>query len=119
MNYPRRPLGEILRLTAADVPDRPATAFLGANLTWEEIKESSDRLATALAGTGIAKGDRVGIMLPNCPQYVIAAFAILRIAGIVVNVHPLSPPPQIAVPAAHSPLPLLLTPHLLLPPPLP
>ena len=115
MNYPRRPLGEILRLTAADVPDRPATAFLGANLTWEEIKESSDRLATALAGTGIAKGDRVGIMLPNCPQYVIAAFAILRIGGIVVNVNPLYTPREIAVVAADSGMRVLLTLDVLAP----
>ncbi|PYQ50850.1 MAG: long-chain fatty acid--CoA ligase, partial [Acidobacteria bacterium] len=49
MNYPRRPLGEILKLTASDVPDRPATAFLGATLTWAEVKERTDRLATALA----------------------------------------------------------------------
>src|SRR5918911_1031030 len=81
MNYPRRPLGEILRLAAADVPDAPATAFLGATLTWAEVKQRSDKLATALARAGIAKNDRVGIMLPNCPQYVIAAFAILRIGA--------------------------------------
>lgn len=109
MNYPRRPLGEILRLTAADVPDRPATAFLGAHLTWAEIRKLSDRLATALARSGISKGDRVGIMLPNCPQYVIAAFAILRIGGIVVNVNPLYTPREIVVVAADSGMRVLLT----------
>ena len=108
MNYPRRPLGDILRLTAADVPDRPATAFLGAHLTWAEIKERSDRLATALARFGIAKGDRVGIMLPNCPQYLIAAFAILRIGGIVVNVNPLYTPREIQVVAADSGMRVLI-----------
>jgi len=109
MNYPRRPLGEILGLSAADVPDRPATAFLGAHLTWAEIKERSDRLATALARFGIAKGHRVGVMLPNCPQYVIAAFAILRIGGIVVNVNPLYTPREIAVVAVDSGMRLLIT----------
>jgi long-chain acyl-CoA synthetase len=115
MNYPRRPLGEILRLTAADVPDRPATAFLGAHLTWAEIRKLSDRLATALARSGISKGDRVGIMLPNCPQYVIAAFAILRIGGIVVNVNPLYTPREIVVVAADSGMRVLLTLDVLAP----
>src|SRR5213075_118788 len=74
MNYPRRPLHEILRITAAEVPDRPATAFLGAHLTFSQVKEQSDKLATALSRLGIAKSDRVGIMLPNCPQYIVAVF---------------------------------------------
>jgi long-chain acyl-CoA synthetase len=115
MNYPRRPLGDILRLAAADVPDRPATAFLGAQLTWAEIKERSDRLATALGRLGIARGDRVGIMLPNCPQYLIGAFAILRIGAIVVNVNPLYTPREIAVVAVDSGMRLLLTLDVLAP----
>src|SRR5204862_61537 len=86
-----------LRSSATDTPDAPATAFLGATLTYADVKERSDRLATALARAGIAKNDRVGIMLPNCPQYLIAAFAILRIGGIVVNVNPLYTPREIAV----------------------
>jgi long-chain acyl-CoA synthetase len=115
MNYPRRPLGEILRLTAADVPDRPATAFLGAQLTWAEVKKHSDRLATALARSGIGKGDRIGIMLPNCPQYLIAAFAILQIGGIVVNVNPLYTPREIGVVAVDSGMRLLITLDVLAP----
>ncbi len=115
MNYPRRPLGDILRLAASDVPDRPATAFLGAQLTWAEIKERSDRLSTALAGMGIAKGDRVGIMLPNSPQYVIAAFAILRIGAIVVNVNPLYTPREIALVAKDSGMRVLIALDLLAP----
>jgi long-chain acyl-CoA synthetase len=88
LTYPGRPLSEILDTTAVDVPDRTATVFLGAELTFREIKARSDRFAIALAGRGIGKGDRVGIMLPNCPQYVIAAFAVLRLGAIVVNVNP-------------------------------
>ena len=48
MNYPRRPLYEILRTTAAQVPDRPATAFLGAHLTFAEIKKQTDAFAQAI-----------------------------------------------------------------------
>lgn len=115
MNYPRRPLGDILRLAAADVPDRPATAFLGAQLTWSQIKDRSDRLATALTRMGIGKGDRVGIMLPNCPQYVFAAFAVLRIGAIVVNVNPLYTPREIAVIAKDSAMRLLIVLDLIAP----
>ena len=115
MNYPRRPLWEILRIAASDVPDKPATAFLGAQLTFAEVKERSDRLATALARMGIAGGDRVGIMLPNCPQYVIASFAILRIGAIVVNVNPLYTPREIAVVAKDSGMRLLIVLDLLAP----
>jgi long-chain acyl-CoA synthetase len=86
--YPRRPLYDILATAAVEIPDRPATAFLGAELTFEEIKRRADLLATALARFGIAQGDRVGIMLPNCPQYIVAAFATLRLGAIVVNVNP-------------------------------
>ena len=88
LNYPERPLHEILDTAVVDVPDRPATSFFGATLTFEEIKDRSDRLATALDDYGITKGDRVGIMLPNCPQYIIAAFAVLRHGAVVVNINP-------------------------------
>lgn len=102
MNYPRRPLHEILRVTAAEVPDKVATAFLGAQLTYGQIKEQAGRLATALVRLGIGQGDRVGIMLPNCPQYVVATFAILRLGAIVVNVNPLYTPREVLVVAQDS-----------------
>jgi long-chain acyl-CoA synthetase len=88
MSYPRRPLHEILDTAAVDVPDRPATSFFGATLTYAELKNRSDRFAAAFDAMGLVKGDRVGIMLPNCPQYLIAAFAVLRHGAIVVNINP-------------------------------
>ena len=102
LNYPRRPLTDILRIAASDVPDKPATAFLGAQLTFAEVKDRSDRFATALARMGIVKGDRVGIMLPNCPQYLVATFGILRLGAIVVNINPLYTPREVAVVAQDS-----------------
>lgn len=115
MNYPRRPLHEILRMTAAEVPDRPATAFLGAHLTYAQIKEQAGKLGTALARLGIRQGDRVGVMLPNCPQYVIATFAILRLGAIVVNVNPLYTPREVLVVAQDSGMKAMLTLDLLAP----
>jgi long-chain acyl-CoA synthetase len=109
LTYPRRPLHEILDTAAVDVPDRPATAFLGATLSYAEIKQRSDRLAAAFDGMGLVKGDRVGIMLPNCPQYLIAAFAALRHGAIVVNINPTYTARELREVASDSGLRFLLT----------
>ncbi len=115
MAYPGRPLHEILDTAAIDVPDRPATAFLGATLTFAEIKDKSDRLAAALGRRGLEKGDRVGIMLPNCPQYIIAAFAVLRHGAVVVNINPTYTAREVQTVAADSGLRLMVTLDLLAP----
>ena len=115
VNYPRRPLYEILRMTAVTTPDLIATAFLGAHLSYGQIKEQSDKLATALVRLGIKQNDRVGIMLPNCPQYMIATFAILRLGATVVNVNPLYTPREVAVVAKDSGMRMLFALDLLSP----
>ena len=107
--YPERPLHEILDAAAIDIPDRAATSFFDATLTFEELKERSDRLASALAQFGITKGDRIGIMLPNCPQYIIATFAILRHGAIVVNINPSYTAREVQTVARDSGLRLLIT----------
>jgi long-chain acyl-CoA synthetase len=109
MNYPSRPLHEILRFAAAEVPDHPATAFLGAHLTFKQLKEQSDKFATALARLGIRQHDRVGIMLPNCPQYIVAAFALLSLGATVVNINPLYTQREVLVVAKDSGMRALLT----------
>jgi long-chain acyl-CoA synthetase len=88
LSYPGRPLFDILSISAVERPDRPATQFLGAQLTFLDLKQRADALAASLARLGIVKGDRVGIMLPNCPQYIVSAFAVLRLGAIVVNINP-------------------------------
>jgi long-chain acyl-CoA synthetase len=115
LNYPRRPLTDILRIAAADVPDRPATAFLGQQLTFAEVKERADKFATALARMGVKQGDRVGVMLPNCPQYIIAVFGILRVGAIVVNVNPLYTPREVGVVAQDSGMRVLIVLDMLVP----
>jgi long-chain acyl-CoA synthetase len=88
LSYPGRSLADLLNVTAIERPDRPATQFLGAQLTFLDLKTRADALAASLARLGIVKGDRVGIMLPNCPQYIFSAFAVLRLGAIVVNINP-------------------------------
>jgi long-chain acyl-CoA synthetase len=109
INYPRVPLCEILDTAAIERPDQPATAFFGAVLSFGDIKGRSDRLAAALAHLTIAKGDRVGIMLPNCPQYVISAFAVLRLGAVVVNINPSYTARELLTIAADSGIRVLIT----------
>jgi long-chain acyl-CoA synthetase len=107
--YPGRPLTDILATTAVEIPDRAATSFFGAELTFMDLKRRSDAFAAALAGFGIGKGDRVGIMLPNCPQYIIAAFGILKRGAVVVNVNPSYTAREVGVVVADSGMRILVT----------
>jgi long-chain acyl-CoA synthetase len=86
-----------------------ATAFLGGHLTYAEIKEQADKLATALLGLGVKPGDCVGIMLPNSPQYVISFYAIVRLGAIAVNINPIYTPREVAFVANDSGLRVLIT----------
>ena len=109
LTYPGRPLGDILAITAVHRPDKIATHFLGAELTFLDLKRRSDALAASLAALGIGKSDRVAIMLPNCPQYLIAAFAILRLGAVIVNINPSYTPREFLVVAADSTPRVLIT----------
>lgn len=109
LNYPTRPLAEILAITAIERPDRPATHFLGAQLTFLDLKRRADALAASLARLGIVKGDRVGVMLPNCPQYIVTAFAVLRLGAVVVNINPAYTAREAQIVAADSGCRLVVT----------
>lgn len=88
VSYPRQPVYRALEIGASNYPNRPATVFFGAELTFRELKEQAYRLASALTRFGIVKGDRVGIMLPNCPQFPVSFFAVLRTGATVVSINP-------------------------------
>lgn len=67
---------------------KPALIFYGKEITYTKLKELIDRFATALADLGVKKGDTVALYLLNCPQYVIAYFAALRIGAKVTPISP-------------------------------
>lgn len=89
INYPKFPATEILRNTANVEGDRPATWFYGTEITFWELHITVIRLANKLIELGVKKGDRIGIYLPNCPQFVIAYWALLTVGAIVVNLNPM------------------------------
>ncbi len=109
LSYPRQSIFTVLNIAASHYGERPATAFLGAQLTYNDIKAQAEKLATALARLGIQKGDRVGVMLPNCPQYVISFFAIVRLGAIVANVNPIYTPREVEVVAKDSGMRMIIT----------
>lgn len=89
LEYPEVTLQHFLSSSARKCPDRDAIIFYGGRLTYLELDEGADRFATALAERGLAKGDRVSVFLPNCPQMVIAYYGTLRAGGVVVSTSPL------------------------------
>jgi long-chain acyl-CoA synthetase len=76
--YPKITVHSILDATAAEFPDRAACFYLGKEILYSEMKLLSDRLAVALADLGVKKGDKVATILPNCPQYMISDFGIMK-----------------------------------------
>jgi len=88
-SYPAIPLHRTLEDTAARQPYTIATHFLGAELTYRQLNEQADHFAAYLQRLGVRKGERVALLLPNCPQYVIAFYATLKIGAVLVPTNPL------------------------------
>jgi long-chain acyl-CoA synthetase len=86
--YPERTLPDDLAEAVAQRPEAPALLFKGRTISHGELDRRSDAFAAALAGLGVAKGDRVALLLPNCPQFLICELGAWK-AGAVV--HPLNP----------------------------
>ncbi len=90
ITVPATSLWHNLAISALRYPDKPATVFFGAVLTWAQLKAAAERLAARLQALGVAKGDRVLLNLQNTPQLIVAHFAILRADAVVVPVNPMN-----------------------------
>ena len=97
LTYPQVSLFGTLENSARKYPDRPALHLvlrylgpisLGARLSYRELLNEVNRFAAALHALGVRKGDRVALMLPNLPQFVIAFYGAMRVGAIVVNTNP-------------------------------
>lgn len=115
IRYPHLAAHELLNIPVAHYPDKAALTFFGREMTFLELRLTAMQFANALTNLGVQKGDRVGIHLPNCPQYLVAYFAILSIGGIVVNLNPLYTPDELKVMANISGLTTLITFDMALP----
>jgi len=89
LDYPNEPLTYFLESAVKEFPHKTATVFFDGKLTYAQLWQDVQKFATFLASRGVQKGDRVGIMLPNCPQGVIAYYGTLLIGAVVVQFNPL------------------------------
>ncbi|WP_167146165.1 AMP-binding protein [Actinomyces sp. ZJ308] len=95
VEVPDAPLSELLETAARFYPDRVAIDFLGAAMTYRELLEASERAAQVLRTSGVHKGDRVALIMPNCPQHAVALYGALRVGAIVAEHNPLAPAEEI------------------------
>jgi long-chain acyl-CoA synthetase len=89
LDYPSIPVHQFLNNTVAKYPDNTALIFFDNKLTYRQLNALVDQFAAGLQQLGLRKGDRVAVYMVNCPQFVIAYYAILRAGGIAVPVSPL------------------------------
>lgn len=86
---------DIVAASARDYPDAPALQFFGRVTTYAQLQESIDRAAEGLRALGVRAGDPVAIVLPNCPQHIVAFYAVLRLGAVVVEHNPLYTPREL------------------------
>jgi long-chain acyl-CoA synthetase len=93
LEFPSHPIYGFLDRAAQKFPDHVALLQVGPNfdrrLTYAQLDDLSDRFAMSLLRRGLQRGDRVAVILPNCPQFVIAAFGIWKAGGVLVQTNPL------------------------------
>ena len=89
LDIPASVIPEFLEQAARNHPRQAVTVFMGARMSYRGLYNRVRRLAGALSQLGVGKGDRVAIMLPNCPQMLIAYYAVLSLGGVTVLTNPL------------------------------
>jgi long-chain acyl-CoA synthetase len=95
ITFPSWTLPDLLDASAREYPDKTALTFFAdpklppSRMTYRQLRDATLRFATALDQLGVRKGDRVAIMLPNCPQFPVVFFGLLRLGAIAVNTNPL------------------------------
>ncbi|MEV4676996.1 MULTISPECIES: AMP-binding protein [Actinomadura] len=89
LDIPDVPVTRLLDDAADRYPRKPALIFFGRRLSYRELREAADRFADGLHRLGVQPGDRVALILPNCPQMVIAFYGVLRRGAIAVQHNPL------------------------------
>src|SRR5258708_6949777 len=89
LEYPNQPLGWLLEHAAARFPNRVACHYYSQRITYEELLSHARKLAQLLVENGLQPGDRVGVLLPNLPEYLVTLFGTWMAGGVVVALSPL------------------------------
>jgi len=93
--YPSLTVVQMLEETAQKYPQKTCTLFKGTAITYQQMDELTSRLAAGFASLGVKKGDRLGLLMNNLPQFVLAYFAALKAGAVVVATNPLYKPHEI------------------------
>jgi long-chain acyl-CoA synthetase len=86
--YPDHTLLEVVRDSASQRPDHPALLFKGASMSYRELEQQTDAFSAALVALGVKKGDRVMLLMPNCPQAVIGQLGVWKAGAIAAPLNP-------------------------------
>ncbi|NMR21700.1 long-chain-fatty-acid--CoA ligase [Cellulomonas fimi] len=89
IDLPTQSLVAMVEKSVVEAGNHPAMEFFGRRTTYNELGDQIDRAAEGLRGLGVHAGDRVALILPNCPQHVVAFYAVLRLGAVVVEHNPL------------------------------
>jgi len=103
------PMGQLLDTAVAAHGSRMCTNFLGKRLTYAEIGQLVERTAAGLQELGVKRGTKVGLLMPNCPTFIIYYFATLKAGGTIVNYNPLYTPDELAFQVKDSETELMVT----------
>lgn len=95
LEIPEKPLYSLLDDTAKEYPDHIALIFFGKKLSYNHLKREVDSFSRALYEIGIRKGDKIALLLPNCPQFAIAYYGALKVGAIITPMNPLYKPEEI------------------------
>jgi long-chain acyl-CoA synthetase len=107
--YPHRTILDYLADLVRTRPGDPALLFKGATISWDQLNRDADAFAAALASLGVARGDRVGLLLPNCPQFFVAELAAWKLGAIVAPLNPIYPEHELEGPIAENGIETILT----------
>jgi long-chain acyl-CoA synthetase len=109
LEYPALPLHGLLEQTAERYPEQVATIFFGAKFTYRALDDAANRFAHALLNFGLKRGDRVALVLPNCPQFLISFYGALKAGAVVTAINPLYTPRELTYQCADSEAETLVT----------
>lgn len=96
LDYPQEPVYWLLEQAAKRTPKRVACRFFRQEVTYEELLTQSRQMASALRARGLQPGERVGILLPNVPEYLVALFGTWMAGGVTVPLNPLMVPEELS-----------------------
>src|SRR6476661_5830939 len=107
--YPNRTILDFVADLASAHGSRPALLFKGATVSWKQLERESDAFASALSSLGVQRGDRIALLLPNCPQFFVAELAAWKLGAIVAPLNPVYPEHELEGPIVENGIETVLT----------